>query len=68
MEIKSPTEATPELEGLLPTDHGPHLDPIAVTDTSGSLRSTCLLWVTVSEVLVCSHVSPLCGPELRCGK
>lgn len=36
MEIKTPTEATPELEGLLPTDHGPHLDPIAVIDTSGS--------------------------------
>lgn len=44
MEIKTKTEATPELERFLPTDHGAHLDPIAVTDTGGSYTEHMLTW------------------------
>lgn len=36
MEIKTKTEATPELERLLLAGHRPHSDPTAVTDTGGS--------------------------------
>lgn len=68
MEIKTKTEATPELERLLLARHRPHSDPAAGTDTGSSYSVHMLIWVTVLGVLVYSHVSPLCGPEVRCGK
>lgn len=68
MEIKTKTETTPELERLLPARHRPHSEPAAGTDTGGSYSVHLLIWVTVLGVLVYNHVSPLCRPEVRCGK